>query len=213
MNIRVNNEASGRIDNTLNNAFFGYKAGNYPSTAGTNNTAIGHQALYQNISGGYNTAIGNLALSQNISGGYNVGVGYNAQVPDPSNSNQIAIGTSNETMYIQGGFNYNSTISATTIYVSGSLSGHLKQFYTVNDASGAITITLPLPGPQYIGSVINFRRLLSATTTITFNVSGGGSLLIIFTAYTIATSATLLQTQMSTTFICDGTYWFQMQTI
>lgn len=92
-NIKVNNQKSGRIDNTKSNAFFGYLAGNAIST-GTgnaafgdkalglnattnNNTAIGVQALYNTVAAS-NTALGQNALFTNTSGTQSVGLGFEA---------------------------------------------------------------------------------------------------------------------------------------
>ena len=56
-NIKVNNQKAGRIDPTLINAFFGYRAGAL-NTTGSQNTANGTEALYSNTTGGGNTATG-----------------------------------------------------------------------------------------------------------------------------------------------------------
>lgn len=59
---------------------------------GQNNSTIGFQSLIRNDSGNYNTAIGNLALSMNSSGSSNTAIGYSSG-PNSSNLlNTTAIG-------------------------------------------------------------------------------------------------------------------------
>ncbi len=57
LNLRVNNQNAGRIDNNLSNSFWGYQAGNIAAT-GTGNTAIGANTLATNNTGNTNTALG-----------------------------------------------------------------------------------------------------------------------------------------------------------
>src|SRR5882762_2559814 len=52
LNIRVNNQRSGRIDPTRADTYWGYRAG-FADT-GNNNTANGYLALQSNISGNFN---------------------------------------------------------------------------------------------------------------------------------------------------------------
>lgn len=73
-NIKVNNVRAGRIDNTLNNTFFGYAAGNNITT-GSHNTAMGTSALQANLAGIQNTVIGSGAGSSIIGTG-NTSIGY-----------------------------------------------------------------------------------------------------------------------------------------
>src|SRR4030095_12156216 len=64
LNIRVNNQKSGRIDGILNNSFFGFRSG-FNITAGNDNTGVGASALFNNTTGFNNTAIGANALQGN----------------------------------------------------------------------------------------------------------------------------------------------------
>ena len=89
--IKVNNQNAGRIDNTSNNAFFGYQACNF-NINGTYNTAIGQQALYNNTSGGVNTAVGQSALYKNTLGSNNTAVGQAALYNNISGFNNTSIG-------------------------------------------------------------------------------------------------------------------------
>ncbi|HXD91718.1 MAG TPA: tail fiber domain-containing protein [Bacteroidia bacterium] len=109
-NIRINNIAAGRIENTTNgnaNTFFGYRAGQpnlgaYNSffgsfagsqtTGGIYNTGIGSSALQNNTVGMQNTALGFNALIYNTTGGFNVGIGLNALGGNNSGSSNTAVG-------------------------------------------------------------------------------------------------------------------------
>ena len=177
------------------------------ANSGSSNTAVGASSLSTLTTGNVNTAIGREALSLLTVGSVNIGIGFQAQVPNPSASNQIAIGTANETMYIQGGFNYKVGTPITTTI---TLSVPLSQFYTVDGSTG-YTITLPTPGTTYIGTVVNFRKV-GGSSVITFTSSIA---IIPYNSPSIpAVGPTLLTAvQYSTTMICNGFTWFQMQTV
>jgi hypothetical protein len=65
LSFRVNNQKAGRIDNTLANTFFGYRAGDANNAVTGNNTGVGFYALFTNIAGTANTAVGLYALAFN----------------------------------------------------------------------------------------------------------------------------------------------------
>ena len=75
LNLRVNNQKAGRIDNTNANTFFGYQAGN-SNTTGIQNTFIGQQAGYNNLTGYWNTFVGDSAGYSTTSGYRNTSIGY-----------------------------------------------------------------------------------------------------------------------------------------
>lgn len=91
LNIRVNNQKSGRIDNNLANTFLGYQAANANST-GQNNAAFGHQALLSNTSGTNNTAVGALSASGNTSGAQNTATGYASMILNTVGQNNTTYG-------------------------------------------------------------------------------------------------------------------------
>jgi len=72
-NIRVNNQRAGRIENSTQNTFLGYQAGN-ANTGGQTNTFIGFIAGVSNNADG-NTAIGSGAFVGNTSGSNNTATG------------------------------------------------------------------------------------------------------------------------------------------
>jgi hypothetical protein len=91
----------------------------------------------------------------------------------------------------------------------------LYEFYTVQNNTGAIyTIIIPSASTTYTGTLIRFRRdgPQSAISTIQFNVPTLPAI-IPYNAAAPSAGVFLTNTQMSTTFICDGTKWYQMQTV
>src|SRR5215213_9711175 len=60
---------------------------------GTNNTAVGADALFHNTTSNANTAIGSSALSNNTTGFANTAIGFNAGFEVTTASNVICIGT------------------------------------------------------------------------------------------------------------------------
>ena len=74
-----------------NNLAVGYQALKV-NTTGTNNNAIGNSALFANSTGTFNTAIGNSALNTNTIGSYNIAVGKSALTGNTSGTGNIGIG-------------------------------------------------------------------------------------------------------------------------
>ena len=74
-----------------NNTALGINALNI-NTTGTNNTAIGTNALQSNTSGTNNTAIGQNALISNTNGPHNTAIGQNALQSNATGANNTAIG-------------------------------------------------------------------------------------------------------------------------
>ncbi|HYC30091.1 MAG TPA: hypothetical protein VEB42_14760, partial [Chitinophagaceae bacterium] len=90
-NVRVNNQGSGRIDPTLENTFWGYRAGSQ-TTTGKNNTAIGSGTFLVNTTGFDNTAVGQLALLNNSSGFSNSAFGRLTLEHNTTGSYNTAVG-------------------------------------------------------------------------------------------------------------------------
>jgi hypothetical protein len=85
----------------------------------------------------------------------------------------------------------------------------LQNFYLIT-STGTITVRLPAASSTYTGAMITFRRK-SGTDVITFNENGSNT---IYPYNAVATGLTrLIASQYSTSFTCDGTNWFQLQTI
>jgi len=113
------------------------------------------------------------------------------------------------TMYgnlrLQGSLLYNY---GTNINTTRTLLQPLSQFYTMNNTT-AITITLPTANASITGTTLIFKRYVSAFAT-TFNQTGSGSSFIPTASLTPVASVIVAATTYQTTFICAGTYWFQM---
>lgn len=94
-NVRVNNLRSGRIDPSLNNTLWGYRAGTAIGTSifgGNNNTGIGASALFSTSLGGDNTAVGFEAMFTNSFGFSNVAVGSRAMRANTFGGGNTAVG-------------------------------------------------------------------------------------------------------------------------
>ncbi len=104
LNFRVNNEKAGRIDPaTPFNTFFGFQSGN-ATVAGQSNTGFGYQSLLNNTAAG-NTALGFNAMKDNVNGGANTAVGGNALSTNQSGSNNTAVGSAALANQLSSSFN------------------------------------------------------------------------------------------------------------
>jgi len=92
LTFKIYGKSSGRIDKGLANTFLGYEAGDSTTVTGSNNTAIGYEALTKNISGVSNTAVGYTALSVNTTGKDNTGIGGNALNSSTIGMDNTAVG-------------------------------------------------------------------------------------------------------------------------
>ena len=167
-NTAVGNKAlhtnSGGYDNTA----VGYKS-LYLNETGTNNTAIGSGALYNNKTCKDNIAIGNDANYNNTTFQNTIVIGNNVTSTD---SNQILIGETTQTISINGGLQYTyGTIDSST---PPPLTFPLKQYYFVSTTSSSRTdITLPYIDSSKNGITVTFRRYLNNNSTI--RIKGGTS--------------------------------------
>jgi len=86
-----------------------------PSFFGTNNVAVGYNALNSNTTGNYNTANGYCALNGNTTGSYNTANGYAALSPNTTGSYNTAIGyqalSSNTEGYYNTAIGYNANVN------------------------------------------------------------------------------------------------------
>jgi len=88
------------------NLFLGFGAGNLFALTGTQNTAVGNNALTGNTTGGFNTAIGGSALHTNSTGILNTAVGSEALAANTTGGGNTAVGRS--------ALNSNSTAGSNT---------------------------------------------------------------------------------------------------
>ena len=117
LNFRVSNQKAGRIDQPLQNTFFGYQSGN-ANTSGYWNAACGNQALFSNTTGYYNAAFGAHALQNATTGINNTATGQSALYFTITGSNNVAMG--------DGALEYNIAGS------NGTAIGHYAMFYANN---------------------------------------------------------------------------------
>jgi len=162
-NVRVNNQKAGRIDNTLNNAFWGYQAGNANTTGASNtatgaislslnttggsNSAYGARALLSNTTGATNTAIGANALQNNTIGISNTASGVNALFSNTTGSNNTATGVASLVLNTTGANNTAngfSALQANTIGASNTATGYAALILNAtggsNTAAGVNTL-------------------------------------------------------------------------
>ncbi len=107
LNFRVNNQKAGRIDNILNNAFYGFEAGNSNSIGvyntgigdgslslsdGSKNTALGYHTLFNNKNGDENVSIGSESLLNNATGSQNTSIGVQSLFSNTQGGNNVALG-------------------------------------------------------------------------------------------------------------------------
>jgi hypothetical protein len=71
------------------NTFFGHRSGN--TNGGSNNTAVGVEALFSN-NGGFNVGYGSSALRSNLTGDFNTAIGSSALFSNRAGSNATAVG-------------------------------------------------------------------------------------------------------------------------
>ena len=93
LNIRVNNQPSGRIDSASGSTFWGYHTGGNYSRINSDNTAIGQQSLNHNTGGFANTGVGFQTLYSNTTGTDNTAVGIQALLNNVNGFSNTATGT------------------------------------------------------------------------------------------------------------------------
>jgi hypothetical protein len=180
--------ASTRNFTTGGNTIIGAVAGNALVVASTRNTFVGDSA------------------GASATGNNNICIGYNSQVPTAANSNQIAIGTASERMFIRGGFNWRVGTQITNS-TNGNLSAVvLAQFYTVAMASASQTILLPAPNATtLLGATVTFKR--KTNTTVFTITAGAGTPFLPINSIAAALSISVAATVFQVTLVCDGVNW------
>jgi hypothetical protein len=138
LNIRVNNQPSGRIDGTKENTFWGYLAGSVDT--GSYNTAIGAYSLQRNIGGDRNTANGTWAMFYNTSGYNNTAMGVYSMYYNTSGYYNAALGLGSLNYNTSG---YENTASGTdalrsnTTGIDNTANGYQSLFYNNANAETA----------------------------------------------------------------------------
>ena len=123
---KVNNQPSGKIDNVLNNLFFGYQSG-LVNTGGSN-LGIGTYALKSNTTGAANLAFGSSALENNTTGIWNFAIGSGALQNNTTGTYHMAVGS--RALFKQNGGTANLGIGADALY--NNLTGNYNLAVGVN---------------------------------------------------------------------------------
>jgi hypothetical protein len=150
------------------------------NTTGSNNTAVGYNAMTANTDGFQNTAVGSEALDANTSGDYNTGVGYQAL-------------TAASTANYNTGIGYRA-LQATTTGAGNTAVGSDALLLT---STGADNVAVGYGSlDAYTGSdaVAIGRSALGANTSGTGNTAVGkdAALLVVTGAYNVAVGWTAL---------------------
>jgi hypothetical protein len=175
-------------------------------TTGTGNIVMGFGAASGLLTGASNTVIG-LQAGDLMTGSTNIVIGANAEVPTVANSNQIAIGTVTETMFIRGGFNLRVGTQITSTATGNLATAVLAQFYTVAMSAAAQTIALPNPtGAAYLGAMVTFKRKTN-TTIFTLTSTGGAGFVPISAIGLSASPHSVAAGIFQVTLVCDGVNW------
>lgn len=157
LNIRVNNQPSGRIDSVSGSAFWGYGAGS--NNNGADNTAVGYQALHKSKIGERNVAIGTNALNNTDSSLGNVAIGFNTMTSNTTGGGNTAIG-----YYALAG---NTTATSNTAIGIDAL---LQNSGVNNTATGSISLVDNTTGHDNTASG---EASLSSNTSGIFNAAFG----------------------------------------
>ena len=177
-------------------------------TTGTGNCIYGFGAASGLLTGANNSIFG-LNAGNLVTGSTNIVIGANAEVPTVANSNQIAIGTVTETMFLQGGFNLRvgTQITSTATGNLATAGFVLAQFYTVAMTAAAQTIALPNPtGAAYLGAMVTFKRKTN-TTVFTLTSTGGAGFVPIGAIGLSASPHSVLAGIYQVTLVCDAVNW------
>jgi len=72
------------------------------NSVGSNNTAIGHQSLFNNTAGNDNTAVGECSMKSNVNGIGNTALGYSSLAGNATGNYNIAIGDNAGSFWADG---------------------------------------------------------------------------------------------------------------
>lgn len=202
----------------------GYNAGS--KGCGTNSIVIGNQAGFGTTSIPGNNAI---AIGANAGGASQVAnsicLNASGSTTNPTNAGFYvrpvrAVGAGGGLNYVAYDFNtfemtyVTATVPAAAVVTTGTpvvLSAPLSYLYLVDAPSTTRTIQLPVPTSTYAGQTVTFRRI--TTTTYAYNITTVGASNSVLRAYnSVSTVITVIigATEISSTWICDGTNWYEI---
>ncbi|MFN5319748.1 MAG: tail fiber domain-containing protein [Bacteroidia bacterium] len=115
LNIKVNNQKSGRID-VSGNTILGYRASNNGTSINSFTTALGFNALFNQGTGNQNTAIGYKSMSgnaANFSANKNTALGHQSLFSISSGTNNVGLGY--ESMYSISTGEFNTSVGSQSL--------------------------------------------------------------------------------------------------
>jgi Chaperone of endosialidase len=168
-NIKVNNTLSGRIDNTRNTVFLGYKTGGKINALNINNTAIGSLAMQNDSSGNDNVGIGFKALNSVKGGNFNTAVGSNALMTTKAKSRSTAVGY--EALKVTTGVG-NTGVGYGALLANKAGTYNTAIGYLANVSSAALTNATAI-GDSAIATASNSIEL--GNTAVTFTGINGAA--------------------------------------
>ena len=195
----INKSTSGNYQVGIGNAAL------YNSNCGTS-VGIGYRAGLNNLSGNSSTFIGDradCAVAGNFSNSTAIGAFANVTA-----SNQIVLGTAAETQVVQGQFNWNF---GAIITASVTLSTPLKTMYIITSVAATI-ITLPNPVALHTGVRLLFKRKTN-TQLINITTVAGSAAIYAYNGVVGVVSVSITASQYQSEMFCDGTNWFQINTM
>jgi hypothetical protein len=119
---------------------------------GFRNTAVGSGALFSNTGGDFNTAVGNTALASNIEGHENIAVGDGTLNDNTQGDNNTGVGTFALHSNIDGGNNTGIGHSSLFYNTTGSQNVGLGNDALLNNVSGSNNIAIGSKAGRYAGS-------------------------------------------------------------
>jgi len=182
------------------NVCVGVFAGDSMTGIAGGNTLLGYEAGAGIGTGSNNTIIGSQA-GTTVTGQNNIVIGQGAQVPTPSADRQIAIGTDQTALFIQGQL---SLKIYGTIVINTTLTAPMSQFYIVAMSTATRVITLPNPTDADIrGCYVIFKRKNGTA----FNISAPGNGIMPIASVTALATLPVTTSIFQVNLVCDGAHW------
>ncbi len=133
-----------------NTTLLGFEAGAALTSSGTNNVAVGYQALKSNTDGTNNVAVGNIAATTLTSGTGNIAIGSQAMRYTTTGSSNNAIGygalgavtTASSNIGIGGSSGSRLTTGGNNIHIGGSAGMYIGADYTSGNTTGNYSIMI-----------------------------------------------------------------------
>jgi len=176
------------------------------SLSGLTSAAYGNTALGVNA--------GQSLITPTVNTIRNTALGYNAKIPYPARGGQIVLGTSTESIYVQGGLYLNVGSVIADPLPSYLFLNPLSQFYVVTARNTRLLGTIQLPTPATApGANVQFRFAQAANGLVSFDAAGANFSTLPST--TLSATITTLFTPASGSYVVsltsDGNTWYQMQ--